>query len=146
MHLLANAFFILSHHILFTMYPTKDMCKSWFEFEGELTEEKYIACSLKFEEQNPSLAFFEDYPNAIKVDVSGRDVTHFDNVDKALGLTRSSDLTYESICDDVKPLDVARDEIPLTNGFVEASAEMMAKIQCSLATIDEEGEDEKNVD
>ena len=31
------------------------------------------------------------------VDISGCDVTHFDSVDKALGLTRSNELTYESV-------------------------------------------------
>jgi hypothetical protein len=58
-------------------------------------------------------ASFEVHPNSIMVDVSGRDITHFDNVDAALGLTRPDDSSYESICDEVKPIDVARDAVGL---------------------------------
>ena len=88
---------------------------------------------------------FEVHPNAIMVDVSGRDITHFDNVDKALGLTRSNDWTYESICEKVKPFDEARDKVMLESGMAEVFAEIMAKKDTTLA-IEEEGEDEKKVE
>ena len=92
-------------------------------------------------------ASFEDHPNSIMVDVSGRDITHFDNVDAALGLTRPNDSSYESICDEVKPIDVARDAKILKSGFYwnDVLAEIMAKVDPSLA-IDEEGEEEKKVE
>ena len=76
------------------------------------------------------------------VDISGCDVTHFDNVDKALGLTRSNELTYESICEKVKPVDEARDKKMMESGFVEAFTEILARAeaeaswpkQCPLVT------------
>lgn len=76
------------------------------------------------------------------VDISGCDVTHFDNVDKALGLTRSNELTYESICDKVKPIDEARDKKMMESGFIEAFTEILARAeaeaswpkQCPLVT------------
>ena len=89
---------------------------------------------------------FEDHPKAVMVDISGRDVTHFDNVDEALGLTRSNELSYESICAKVKPIDEARDKITMANGFFEAIAEMQAKLGNKSLDIEEEGEDEKKVE
>lgn len=88
---------------------------------------------------------FVVHPKALMVDVSGRDITHFDNVDKALGLTRSKDLTYKSICEKVKPFDEARDKVMLESGMAEVFSEMMAKKDTTLA-IEEEGEDEKKVE
>lgn len=108
-----------------------------------MTEERYVSTALKMEKESGNV--FEVHPNAIMVDVSGRDVTHFDNVDAALGLTRPVDSTYESICDEVKPIDVARDEKVMASGFQEAFAELFAKANPSLA-IDEEGEEEKKVE
>ena len=90
-------------------------------------------------------ASFEVHPNSIMVDVSGRDITHFDNVDAALGLTRPDDSSYESICDEVKPIDVARDAKVANSGIMDVLAEIMAKVDPSLA-IDEEGEEEKKVE
>ena len=78
------------------------MCKAYFKWEGdELTEEKYIKAICP-EGSTPDDGY-EPCPIAKKVDVSGRDITHCDNLDKALGLTRSDDWTYESICDKVLP-------------------------------------------
>ena len=77
--------------------------KSYLQWEGdELTEEKFVKAMLK---SNGGDAFgvFEDCPIATKVDVSGRDISHCDNIDKALGLNRSDDWTYDSICDKVLP-------------------------------------------
>ena len=93
---------------------------------------------------------FEVHPDSIMVDVSGRDVTHLDNIDRALGLTRSNNLTYEGICAEVFPFDVARDEKAAESGQPEAIAEVFARIAAKLGdkslVIDEEGEDEKKVD
>jgi len=111
-------------------------------FEGEITEDKCVEYMVK-NDSTPST--FEVHPNAIMVDVSGRDITHFDNVDAALGLTRPDDSTYESICDEVKPIDVARDAKTMNSGFFEVIAEIQAKVNPSLA-IDEEGEEEKKVE
>ena len=84
------------------------------------------------------------------VDVSARDVTHFDNLDMALNLSRSGDLTYEDIYSKVKPIDLARDAKTTGNGFLEAYTEMLAKAAAKAGdnslVIDEEGEDEKKVE
>jgi hypothetical protein len=93
-------------------------------FEGEITEDKCVEYMVK-NDSTPST--FEVHPNAIMVDVSGRDITHFDNVDAALGLTRPDDSTYESICDEVKPIDVARDAKTMNSGIIEVMAEIQAK-------------------
>eukprot|EP00984_Skeletonema_dohrnii_P008212 scaffold3014_cov111-Skeletonema_dohrnii-CCMP3373.AAC.10 len=119
-----------------------DLCKAFMEFEGEMTEEKFVDIMVKGEAANGD--GFEVHPKAIMVDISGRDVTHFDNVDKALGLTRSTELPYESICAKVKPIDEARDKKSMESGFMEAFGELMYKAH-GLA-IEEEGEDEKKVE
>eukprot|EP00985_Skeletonema_marinoi_P024166 scaffold16639_cov202-Skeletonema_marinoi.AAC.2 len=116
----------------------------------EMTEERYIDMCLEAEAENED--FFEVHPKAIMVDISRRDVTHFDNVDKALGLTLSTELPlpYESICAKVKPIDEARDKIVMESGFMEAFAEILAKAEAqaqkSSLAIEEEGEDEKKVE
>mmetsp|Transcript_14946 Transcript_14946/g.24478 ORF Transcript_14946/g.24478 Transcript_14946/m.24478 type:complete len:344 (+) Transcript_14946:78-1109(+) len=119
---------------------------SWeWEFEGELTEEKFIELVIEAEEKDTENVF-EDHPKAVMVDISGRDVTHFDNVDKVLGLTRSNELSYESICAKVKPIDEARDKITMANGFFDVIAEIFAKAGNESLAIEEEGEDEKKVE
>ena len=105
-----------------------------------MTEEKYIDIILGLEAEQPEDAF-EVHPKAIMVDISGRDVTHFDNVDKALGLTRSNELS-ESICANS---DEARDK--MESGYLQAIAELVAKKEdgqkSSLVEVDE---DEKKVE
>jgi len=76
------------------------------------------------------------------VGVSGRNDTHFGSVDKALGLTRSNELSYESICANS---DEARDK--MESSYLQAIAELIAKKEdgqkSSLVDVDE---DEKKVD
>jgi hypothetical protein len=80
----------------------EEACKGTLEWEGEeLTEEKFVKACLDNDAKNDD--GYEDCPVAKKVDVSGRDISHCDNVDKALGLTRSGEWTYQSICDKVLP-------------------------------------------
>lgn len=77
--------------------------KSYLQWEGdELTEEKFVKAMLK-KYGGDAFGVFEDCPIATKVDVTGRDISHCDNIDMALGLTRSDDWTYDSICDKVLP-------------------------------------------
>ena len=76
------------------------------------------------------------------MDVSGRDITHCDNLDKALCLTRSSDWIYESICDKVLPLDVARDEEFAINGSADLVMEIWNDIT-SDPTIKDDDKDTK---
>ena len=80
----------------------EELCKGSLEWEGEeLTEEKYVKAMMDNDAKNDD--GWEDCPAAQKADVSGRDISHCDNVDKALGLTRSGEWTYQSICDEVLP-------------------------------------------
>lgn len=107
-----------------------EFCKGVMDFEGEMTEEKYIDIRLEEEMKEIELYGFDDYhPEAIMVDSTVRDATRFDNIDKALGLTRPKDLTYEEICDQVKPLDEARDENVMGSGFLEAYNDVMARAE-----------------
>ena len=77
------------------------------EYEGdELTEKKFIKATMKINGGDWA-GEFEPCPSCWKkVDVSGRDISHCNNVDKTLHLTRSSDWTYESICDAVLPCEL----------------------------------------
>lgn len=83
----------------------EETCKGYLKWEGdELTEDKYVKAVMATIPEGGTLDVgYEDCPIAKKVDVSGRDITHCDNVDKALELTRSDDWTYESICAKVLP-------------------------------------------
>ncbi|KAK1734454.1 hypothetical protein QTG54_014961 [Skeletonema marinoi] len=123
---------------------TQDLCKAFWEFEGEMTEEKYIDVFLKASGQSFSFDAFEVHPKAIMVGVSGRNVTHFDSVDKALGLTRSNELS-ESICANS---DEARDK--MESGYLQAIAELMAKKEdgqkSSLVDVDEDEKKEEKMD
>eukprot|EP00984_Skeletonema_dohrnii_P015717 scaffold6847_cov101-Skeletonema_dohrnii-CCMP3373.AAC.3 len=119
--------------------------QSGMTMTGEMTEGKFIDMNLEYEAANADA--FEVHPKAILVDISGRDVTHFDNVDKALGLTRSNELTYESICDKVKPIDEARDKKMFESGYMEAIADVLSRVEAiqrsSLAIEEGDGDDEK---
>ena len=53
--------------------------------------------------------------------------SHFDVMDKALGLTRPGELTYESICAKVKPIDEARDKKAMDSGLAEIYEDIMAR-------------------
>jgi len=120
-----------------------ECCKTSLEFEGEMTEEKFIDIVLGLEAEQPE-DFFEVHPKAIMVDISGRDVTHFDNVDKALGLTGSNELS-ESICANS---DEARDK--MESGYLQAIAELIAKKEdgqkSSLVDVDEDEKKEEEMD
>eukprot|EP01083_Nonionella_stella_P246652 856048_1 len=103
------------------------------EYEGAvLTEEKYIKAMM--EQQGGDMSGgdeFEDCPMAKKIDVSDR-VAHLSNIDEALGLTRSSeDWTYETICDQVLPIDIQRDEECVANGSMDVLLELMAELRAA---------------
>jgi len=104
------------------------------EYEGnELTEEKYIKAMLEQQGGDLSGGEFEDCPMATKVDMSNR-VAHLSNLDEALMLTRSSetkDWTYETICAQVLPLDVQRDEECTANGSMTLLLELFAELRAA---------------
>jgi len=102
------------------------------EYEGDdLTEEKFIKAMMEQQNGDMSGGEFEDCPLATKVDVSDR-VAHLSNLDKVLELTRSSeDWTYETICAQVLPLDVQRDEECTANGSMELLLELFAELRAA---------------
>ena len=104
------------------------------DYEGDnLTEEKFIKAMMEQQNGDMSGGEVEDCPMATKVDVSLSDrVAHLSNLDKALELTRSSeDWTYETICDQVLPLDVQRDEECTANGSMELLLELFAELRAA---------------
>ncbi|KAL7530501.1 hypothetical protein ACHAWF_003402, partial [Thalassiosira exigua] len=110
----------------------EDVCKSWgWEFEGEMTADKFVECSKKFPSYfKGSEMSFQTRSDATKVDVSGRDITHCDNLDAALGLVRSVDWSYENIVNKVKPLDEQRDRDMVANEIGrKVLPELMAEIE-----------------
>ena len=117
------------------------------EYEGdELTEDKFVKAMMKaYAESGGDWAgIFEPCPSDWKkVDVSGRDISHCDNLDKALGLTRSLDWTYESICDKVLPLDKARDAESTANGSMEEMGKIVAELATNPALKDDEKDTEE---
>lgn len=112
-------------------YRTKFQCKQGgmtledvmkpygWDGEGELTYSDFVELNKKM---NPDLAknkdgCFTNVPEWYKflktVDVSGRDMSHLDGVDKVLDLVgkrKNKSWTFEEICDKVKLLDAKRDE------------------------------------
>ena len=69
--------------------------------------------------------------------------TDCDNLDKALGLTRSPEWTYESICDKVLPLDKARDAESMANGSMEEIGKIFAELAANPALKDDEKDTEE---
>ncbi|KAL7536965.1 hypothetical protein ACHAWF_005610 [Thalassiosira exigua] len=126
----------------------EDVCKSWgWEFEGGMTADKFVECSKKFPSYfKDSEKYFEDRADAVKVDVSGRDITHCDNLDAALGLTRSSDWTYQGICDEVKPVDEQRDRDMVANGMHDILPEIAAELEKELNPVVEAKQDVAEID
>ena len=101
-----------------------------------MTEDIFVKAMMKaYAESGGDWAgTFEPCPSDWKkVDVSGRDISHCDNLDKALGLTRSPDWTYESICDKVLPLDKARDAESTANGSMEEIGKIFAELSANPA-------------
>ena len=117
------------------------------EYEGdELSEDIFVKAMMKtYADSGGDWAgTFEPCPSDWKkVDVSGRDISHCDNLDKALGLTRSPDWTYESICDAVLPLDKARDAESTANGSMEEIGKIFAELSANPALKDDDKDTEE---
>jgi len=92
---------------------------------------------------------FEDIPNGYgkTVDVSGRDMTHLDGVDEALGLVgkrNNKTLTkFEEIRDKVKTFEQTRDKNMAATGALEVCGKIM-KEAFGGDDVDDENENEKD--
>jgi len=87
-----------------------------WEGGGEPTCSDYIENSKMNNPNWNSKGAFQELPDGYEcgkiVDASGRDMTHLDGIDKALGLVgkrNDKTLTFEEIRDKVKPIDAQRD-------------------------------------
>ena len=100
-----------------------------YETEGEFTEEKFVRYLVEERGGEIGGTSYEDCDNAKKLNVTGRDIiSHCNNIDDALGLTRSKDWTYESICDKVLPIDAKRDEDMAASGSMNELGNLHAEI------------------
>lgn len=84
----------------------------------------------------------DDYPYGKAVDVSGRNMSHLDNVDTALGLVgqrNDKTLSFEEIRDTVKLLDAARDAEMGKHG--QTVMKLMEKGEESGKSLKEDGTD-----
>ena len=109
--------------------------------EGEVNCSRYIEiCKTEFLVNYFSNDTFQEGPSGSKVvDVSGRDMSHLDGLDEALGLVGKrlhGDLTFEEIRDKIKPIDAKRDKEYAAN--VDLSA-VVAERSSSLKQIEVEG-------
>jgi len=105
-----------------------------FEWEGkgEPTMEDYKSWTTKYRMPGPMFPTFEDPPpHAEVVDVTGRDVTHIDRVDAALGLCRSGKESYDDIVKKVVAMDHKRDEE--NPYFFELFSEIEKEVEEALA-------------
>ena len=93
-----------------------------------MTEEKFVTYLVEERGGEIGGASYEYCQNAQNVDVTGRDISHCNNIDDALGLTRSKDWTYESICDKVLPIDAKRDEDMAASGSMNELGKLHAEI------------------
>jgi len=104
-----------------------------WEGVGDATCAQFIEFQKK---EHPNVAgngTFEKIPSGYgkTVDVSGRDMTHLDGVDEALGLVgkrNNTTFTFEEIRGKVKVIDQKREEDMIANGAGEEIAKIIKKI------------------
>ena len=96
-----------------------------WEGEGEISCAEYIECKKKIDPIAGNDDIFQDLPQGYgkMVDVSGRDMTHLDGVDEALGIVgkrnKNKSLTFDEIREKVQALDVQRDKEWIAKGGQE---------------------------
>jgi hypothetical protein len=101
-----------------------------WEGDGDMTLSEYMAYTKK---KSPGIETCQDIPDGYgkTVDVSGRDMSHLDGVDDALGLVgkrNDKTLTFEEIRDKVKVIDQKRDEDFAATGSLVILGEMLAEL------------------
>ncbi|OEU08599.1 hypothetical protein FRACYDRAFT_249491 [Fragilariopsis cylindrus CCMP1102] len=98
-----------------------------WEGDGDITLPEYMAFIKETDPKSAGNDTFQEIPDGYgkTVDVSGRDMSHLDGVDDALGLVgkrNDQTLTFEEIRDKVKVVDQKRDEDMAANGGIEIFA------------------------
>ena len=123
-----------------------------WEGEGDVTLPIYIKVMKEMYPHYALNSAFEDVPDGFYgktvVDVSGRDMSCLDGIDKALGLVGKrndahSTLTFEEIRDKVKVVDQKRDKEFSSTGSQEISHEIIEEI---AEKIKEDGKEEDDND
>jgi len=113
-----------------------------WEGVGDATCAEYIEYQKKEYPEFAGTGAYEDMPSGYgkTVDVSGRDMTHLDGVDEALGLVgkrNNKTLTFEEIRDKVKTFEQKRDEEFASTGAQEILYKIIEEINGE--SIDDEG-------
>jgi hypothetical protein len=119
--------------------------KGW-EGEGDITLPEYMAFMKEKYPQYVGNDTFQEIPDGYgkTVDVSGRDMSHLDGVDGALGLVgkrNDKTLTFEEIRDKVKAFEQRRDEKMASTGSQDELLKIFAEIKSHNVT---NGDDNDN--
>jgi hypothetical protein len=117
-----------------------------WEGDGDITLSEYIAFMTEKHPKEVTNDTFQEIPDGYgkTVDVSGRDMSHLDGIDDALGLVgKRSDktLTFEEIRDKVKVVDQKRDKDFAATGALEIVSKLFAEL-----TNDNDNDNDNNGD
>jgi len=120
-----------------------------WEGEGDMTCDEYAQFMKKKYPQFAGNGTYVEIPSGFgkTVDVSGRDITHLDSVDEALGLVgkrNDKTLSFEEIRDKVKAFDRKRDKDMIVTGAGEEFSKIMK--EAFGGSVDNEQEDDADVD
>ena len=104
-----------------------------WEGDGDMTLPEYMAFIKETDPKSAGNDTCQDLPDGYgkTVDISGRDMSHLDGVDDALGLVgkrNDKTLTFEEIRDKVKVIDQKRDEDFAATGSLEIICKMLAEL------------------
>jgi len=117
-----------------------------WEGEGEITCAEWIQITKKTWPEWAGNGAYVEIPIGFgkTVDVSGRDMTHLDGVDEALGLVgkrNNTTFTFEDIRDKVKVIDQKREEDMIANGAGEEVANIIKKIMDGNIDVEDKEDD-----
>jgi hypothetical protein len=122
-----------------------------WEGEGDITLPEYMAFQKEKYPRFSGNDTFQEVPDGFgkTVDVSGRDMSHLDGVDDALGLVgkrNDKTLTFEEIRDKVKVVDQKRDEEMASTGAQDELMKMIAENNPHSVTIGDDDDDDNDGD
>merc|ERR1740130_2036829 len=104
-----------------------------WEGDGDMTLPEYMAFIKETDPKSAGNDTCQDLPDGYgkTVDVSGRDMSHLDGVDDALGLVGKKNdktITFEEIRDKVKVVDQKRDKDFAATGALEIVGKLFAEL------------------
>jgi hypothetical protein len=122
-----------------------------WEGDGDITLPEYMAFIKETDPRSAGNDTFQEIPDGYgkTVDVSGRDMSHLDGVDDALGLVgkrNDQTLTFEEIRDKVKVVDQKRDEDMAANGGIEIFGKLCAELTSHNVTHGDDNDNDNDND